>query len=110
MSEPVAIFGTGGFAREVACLLHDLGRGKDIVAFHEPDDVYAPRKLLGVEVQPQSRFDAANQPNPNTELCSISRREAGTSSEQPPDALEIFDIRGLFVKPALFNVKKLIDV
>lgn len=58
MSERVAIFGTGGFAREVACLMHDLGRGDDIAAFHEPDDVFQPRTLLGVEVQPQSAFDA----------------------------------------------------
>ncbi len=59
MSEAVAIFGTGGFAREVACLLHDLGRGADIAAFHEPDEVFEPRTLLGVDVQPQSAFDPA---------------------------------------------------
>ncbi len=57
MSDTVAIFGTGGFAREVACILHDLGRGHQIAAFHEPDDVFRPRDLLGVAVQPQSAFD-----------------------------------------------------
>ena len=57
MSEAVAIFGTGGFAREVACVLHDLGRGDRIVAFHEPDEVFEARGLLGVPVQPQSAFD-----------------------------------------------------
>ena len=57
MSDRVAIFGTGGFAREVGCLMHDLGRGDDIAAFHEPDEVFRPRKLLGVDVQPQSAFD-----------------------------------------------------
>jgi sugar O-acyltransferase (sialic acid O-acetyltransferase NeuD family) len=57
MSDSVAIFGTGGFAREVACVLHDLGRGDRIAAFHEPDDVFQARELLGVPVQPQSAFD-----------------------------------------------------
>jgi len=57
MSDAVAIFGTGGFAREVACLLHDLGRGDRIVAFHEPDEVFRARELLGVPVRPQSAFD-----------------------------------------------------
>lgn len=58
MSDGIAIIGSGGFAREVACLLHDLGRGDQIVAFHEPDEVFRPRSLLGVAVQPQSAFDA----------------------------------------------------
>jgi len=53
----VAIFGTGGFAREVACLLHDLGRGDRIASFHEPDEVFEARDLLGVPVRPQSAFD-----------------------------------------------------
>lgn len=61
MNDAVAIFGTGGFAREVACLLHDLGRGDQIVAFHEPDEVYRPRELLGVAVQPQSAFHPGKQ-------------------------------------------------
>ena len=60
MNDAVAIFGTGGFAREVACILHDLERGDCIVAFHEPDEVYEARELLGVPVQPQSAFDPAN--------------------------------------------------
>lgn len=57
MSDSVVIFGTGGFAREVACVLHDLGRGHEIAAFHEPDEAYQARDLLGVAVQPQSAFD-----------------------------------------------------
>jgi sugar O-acyltransferase (sialic acid O-acetyltransferase NeuD family) len=57
MNDAVAIFGTGGFAREVACVLHDLDRGDRIVAFHEPDELFQPRDLLGVAVQPQSAFD-----------------------------------------------------
>lgn len=57
MSESVVIFGTGGFAREVACVLHDLGRGGQLAAFHEPDEVYQARELLGAPVQPQSAFD-----------------------------------------------------
>jgi sugar O-acyltransferase (sialic acid O-acetyltransferase NeuD family) len=59
MNDAVAIFGTGGFAREVACILHDQGRGDRIVAFHEPDEVYEARELLGVPVRPQSTFDPA---------------------------------------------------
>jgi len=59
MSDEVVIFGTGGFAREVACVLHDLGRGDRIVAFHEPDEVFEARELLGVPVRPQSAFDPA---------------------------------------------------
>lgn len=59
MNDVVAIFGTGGFAKEVACILHDQGRGDRIVAFHEPDEVYQARELLGVAVQPQSAFDPA---------------------------------------------------
>ncbi len=57
MTDAVSIFGTGGFAREVACVLHDLGRGDQIAAFHEPDEVFEPRTLLGIDVQPQSAFD-----------------------------------------------------
>ena len=59
MNDAVAIFGTGGFAREVACILHDQGRGDRIVAFYEPDEVYEARELLGVAVRPQSAFDPA---------------------------------------------------
>jgi sugar O-acyltransferase (sialic acid O-acetyltransferase NeuD family) len=57
MNDAVAIFGTGGFAREVACILHDQGRGDRIVAFHEPDEVHQVRELLGIAVKPQSAFD-----------------------------------------------------
>jgi sugar O-acyltransferase (sialic acid O-acetyltransferase NeuD family) len=59
MTDAVAIFGTGGFAREVACVLHDLGRGDQIVAFHEPDEVFRAREVLGVPVRPQSAFEPA---------------------------------------------------
>lgn len=59
MNDSVVIFGTGGFAREVACVLHDLGRGDQLAAFHEPDEVHQARELLGVPVQPQSAFDPA---------------------------------------------------
>ncbi|MGB5502163.1 MAG: acetyltransferase [Polyangiales bacterium] len=59
MNDSVVIFGTGGFAREVACVLHDLGRGDQLAAFHEPDEVHQAHELLGVPVQPQSAFDPA---------------------------------------------------
>jgi sugar O-acyltransferase (sialic acid O-acetyltransferase NeuD family) len=61
MDDRVAIFGTGGFAREVACILHDLGRGDEIASFHEPDELHQPRTLLGVPVRPQSEFDPRKQ-------------------------------------------------
>lgn len=57
MNDTVAIFGTGGFAREVACVLHDLGRGDRIAGFYEPDERFVERELLGVPVRPRSGFD-----------------------------------------------------
>lgn len=87
MSDAVAIFGTGGFAREVACILHDLGRGERIAAFHEPDGVFQPRDLLGVPVRPQSEFDPAKQRavigigNPAIRQKVVGELPAGTSFE-----------------------------
>lgn len=87
MTEAVAIFGTGGFAREVACVLHDLGRGHEIVAFHEPDEVFEPRTLLGVDVRSQSAFDPAQARavvgigNPATREKVVSELPSGTVFE-----------------------------
>lgn len=87
MSDAVAIFGTGGFAREVACILHDLGRGDRIAAFHEPDDVFEPRDLLGVPVRSQSEFDPATQRavvgigNPTIRQKVVGELPAGTYFE-----------------------------
>ena len=87
MTEAVAIFGTGGFAREVACVLHDLGRGHEIVAFHEPDEVFEPRTLLGVDVRSQSAFDPAEARavvgigNPATREKVVSELPSGTVFE-----------------------------
>lgn len=85
MTDAVAIFGTGGFAREVACVLHDLGRGDRIVAFHEPDEVFKSRELLGVPVRPQSAFD------PNHQRAVIGIGNPGirekVASELPPETI-----------------------
>ncbi len=87
MSDAVAIFGTGGFAREVACILHDLGRGDRIAAFHEPDGVFQPRDLLGVPVRPQSEFDPAKHRavvgigNPAIRQKVVGELPAGTRFE-----------------------------
>ena len=43
----IAIFGAGGHAREVICLIKDLGRYDEIAGLYEPDDVFKKRSLLG---------------------------------------------------------------
>jgi sugar O-acyltransferase (sialic acid O-acetyltransferase NeuD family) len=87
MTDAVAIFGTGGFAREVACIMHDLGRDDAIAAFYEPDDVFQARDLLGVPVRPQSEFDAGSHlavigiGNPAVRQKVVGELPAGTRFE-----------------------------
>jgi len=87
MSDGVAIIGAGNFAREVACILHDQGRGDCIVAFHESDGIYQARELLGVAVQPQSAFDPAKHRavvgigNPKVRQKVVGELPAGTVFE-----------------------------
>ncbi len=57
----IAIFGTGGHAKEIAYLLHDLQRGKEIAGFFEPDDQYTSRTIMGHKVLPQSQYDPSKQ-------------------------------------------------
>lgn len=58
MKKKICIIGTGGFAKEVLWLIHDLGRLNEVACFMEPDEIWKERQILGIEVWPQSRFDA----------------------------------------------------
>ncbi len=58
MKKQICIIGTGGFAKEVLWLIHDLGRLPEVACFMEPDDIWQERKMLGIPVRPQSEFDA----------------------------------------------------
>lgn len=49
------IYGAGGFAREVFCLLVDAGRRDDVIAFVESDSVFVDRTVMGVSVIPVSK-------------------------------------------------------
>jgi len=55
----ISIFGAGGFAREVLCLLIDAGKEARVACFVEPDEVWKPREINGLPVKPQSSFDPA---------------------------------------------------
>lgn len=55
----IAIYGAGGFAREVLVLLEDMGLGSRVSAFYESDDLWSERSIAGVQVQPIHRFDPA---------------------------------------------------
>ena len=59
----IAIIGTGGFAKEVLCLIHDLDRLNDVACFIEPSDSWEREwkgKLIhDVPVLPLSGFDPA---------------------------------------------------
>ncbi len=57
MKKRICIIGTGGFAKEVLWLIHDLGRLDEVACFMEPDADWREREMLGVPVWPQSRFD-----------------------------------------------------
>lgn len=51
------IFGAGGFAREVFCLLVDAGKEAQVECFVEPADVWKPREINGLPVRSQASFD-----------------------------------------------------
>ncbi len=57
MNKPLYIIGTGGFAREVLCLIRDLGRYDQVKAFVEADAAYSHQALMNIPVIPQSQFD-----------------------------------------------------
>lgn len=54
----IGIFGAGGFAREVAWLIEDMGLA--VAAFFESDAVWNARDVAGLPVLPASRFDASS--------------------------------------------------
>ena len=57
----ILIAGTGGFSKEVLCLIRDLGWYNDVIGFIEPDDVLKskkfPTKILGKPIFPYSSID-----------------------------------------------------
>jgi len=59
LNRKIAIFGAGGFAREVMVLLHDANVAKSAVAFYEDDDIWSDRTMCSLPVLPLSRFDSA---------------------------------------------------
>lgn len=54
MRQNVYIFGASGHAKEMYCLLLDLGRATEFVAFVESDGYYHARTVLGHDVVPLS--------------------------------------------------------
>jgi sugar O-acyltransferase (sialic acid O-acetyltransferase NeuD family) len=61
MSKKIIIIGTGGFAREILCLISDLGRYEEVACFMETDDIWAEKwqneSIMGIPVRPRSEFD-----------------------------------------------------
>ncbi|WP_408952607.1 NeuD/PglB/VioB family sugar acetyltransferase [Lysobacter sp. Hz 25] len=55
----LALYGCGGFAREVLMLLEDMGLGDRVAALYESDDIWTERVVAGIATQPISRFDPA---------------------------------------------------
>ena len=67
MHHKIGIIGTGGFAREILCLIHDLGRMKDVVYFLEKEEEWEKnwknKKIMGIPVKPMSEFLSSENPN-----------------------------------------------
>ena len=59
MNKQICIFGAGGFAREVFCLIADLEREGEVAGFLEADHAWRAHELLGIPVLPESVFDPA---------------------------------------------------
>lgn len=70
MNRKILIAGTGGFAKEVLCLITDLGRYDDVIGFIEPDEILARKEkwepILGKPVLPYSMV------NPDLHCVSIA--------------------------------------
>ncbi|MGY0391575.1 acetyltransferase [Bizionia sp. KMM 8389] len=70
MKKQILISGTGGFSKEVLCLIADLGRYDDVLGFIEPDFIIEkgdlPESILGKPVLPYS------QVNPEKHCVSIA--------------------------------------
>jgi sugar O-acyltransferase (sialic acid O-acetyltransferase NeuD family) len=61
MNKKILIAGTGGFAKEVLCLITDLGLYNNVIGFIEPDEIMNYRniqeQILGKPVLPYSSVD-----------------------------------------------------
>ncbi|MEM1217358.1 MAG: NeuD/PglB/VioB family sugar acetyltransferase [Bacteroidota bacterium] len=55
----ICIIGTGGYAKEIFWLIHDIGIEDQVECFMEPDDQYEERSIMDRPVLPQSQFDPA---------------------------------------------------
>lgn len=55
----LALYGSGGFAREILMLLEDMGLGDRVTALYESDDIWNERVVAGIATRPISRFDPA---------------------------------------------------
>ena len=60
MNKPIIIIGTGGFAREVAGLLLDMGLGEEWVAFVERDEVWKQGQIFGKPIWKESTINPHN--------------------------------------------------
>lgn len=58
MKKNICIIGAGGFAKEVLCLITDLGRSNDVCCFMETDEFYKKRTVLDIRVEPISNFNS----------------------------------------------------
>ncbi|TYB79050.1 acetyltransferase [Bizionia myxarmorum] len=70
MKKQILIAGTGGFSKEVLCLITDLGRYDDVLGFIEPDFIIEkgdlPDQIMGKPILPYSQVD------PEKHLVSIA--------------------------------------
>lgn len=69
-NKKILIAGTGGFSKEVLCLITDLGKYDEVLGFIEPDWIYDTKKfpntILGKPVLPYREV------NPNSHVVSIA--------------------------------------
>lgn len=61
----ICIVGTGGFSREILCLLTDLGEYDNVAAFMEPEflfkDMNKNQRIMGKPIMSMSSFDSKTQ-------------------------------------------------
>lgn len=69
MKKQICIMGTGGFAREVLCLIADLGKYEEVDCFMESNEAWETewkgKSIMGKPVKPQSEF------NPSKSVATI---------------------------------------
>ena len=57
MNKKILITGTGGFSKEVLCLITDLGKYDDVLGFIEPDNIFSEmdsKNIMGKPILPYS--------------------------------------------------------